>query len=55
MFRLSESDQESDVKPRTYVPTFVLEEKILELENLLKTTQFENESFRPKEKTREQC
>ena len=32
----TELEQESYVTPKTYVPTLVLEEKILELENLLK-------------------
>ncbi|KAJ9545044.1 hypothetical protein OSB04_024751 [Centaurea solstitialis] len=43
------SSQESDVEAKPYVPTLVLEEKIVDLENLLKTTQYEYESFKFKE------
>ncbi|KAJ9566198.1 hypothetical protein OSB04_002164 [Centaurea solstitialis] len=45
------SSQESDVEAKPYVPTLVLEEKIVDLENLLKTTQFEYESLKIEEKT----
>ncbi|KAJ9552664.1 hypothetical protein OSB04_016709 [Centaurea solstitialis] len=45
------SSQESDVEAKPYVPTLVLEEKIVDLENLLKTTQSEYESLKFKEKT----
>ncbi|KAJ9535415.1 hypothetical protein OSB04_un001472 [Centaurea solstitialis] len=45
------SSQESDVEAKPYVPTLVLEEKIVDLENLLKTTQYEYESLKFKEKT----
>ncbi|KAJ9566348.1 hypothetical protein OSB04_002314 [Centaurea solstitialis] len=43
------SSQESDVKAKPYVPTLVLEEKIVDLENLLKKTQSEYESLKFKE------
>ncbi|KAJ9546433.1 hypothetical protein OSB04_018976 [Centaurea solstitialis] len=45
------SSQESDIETKPYVPTLALEEKIADLENLLKTTQSEYESLRIKEKT----
>ncbi|KAJ9562356.1 hypothetical protein OSB04_007516 [Centaurea solstitialis] len=45
------SSQESDVKAKPYVPTLVLEEKIVDLENLLKTTKSEYESLKFKETT----
>ncbi|KAJ9565731.1 hypothetical protein OSB04_001697 [Centaurea solstitialis] len=44
------SSQESDIEAKPYVPTLVLEEKIVDLENLLKTTQSEYESLKFKEK-----
>ncbi|KAJ9562012.1 hypothetical protein OSB04_007172 [Centaurea solstitialis] len=43
------STQESDVEAKPYVPTLVLEEKIVDLENLLKTTQSEYESLKFKQ------
>ncbi|KAJ9536171.1 hypothetical protein OSB04_un000651 [Centaurea solstitialis] len=43
------SSQESDVEAKPYVPTLVLEERIVDLENLLKTTQSEYESLKFKE------
>ena len=45
----SDAEQTSALKPKVYVPTLVLEEKILELEKLLKNAQSENESLRHKE------
>ncbi|KAJ9566404.1 hypothetical protein OSB04_002370 [Centaurea solstitialis] len=44
------SSQESDIEAKPYVPTLVLEKKIVDLENLLKTTQSEYESLRIEEK-----
>ncbi|KAJ9539547.1 hypothetical protein OSB04_032280 [Centaurea solstitialis] len=43
------SAQESVVEAKPYVPTLVLEEKIVDLENLLKKTQSEYESLKFKE------
>ena len=42
-------EQKSYNEPKAYVPTLVLEKKILELEKLLNTAQSENESLRLKE------
>ena len=42
----STEEQVSDVKPRVYVPTLILEEKILELGNKLKDLQSENEQLK---------